>query len=102
VVVAEQTLLEHQETVAMVDQVVVAHMVLEQGVRVQRGKVLMAVRVQRLHQAVAAVRVQLDLRHWLQFLVAAVVRVKHLASQAQEFFMLAVEAVVEPPLEQQV
>ena len=99
---AEQTLLEHQEMVAMVGQVVGAHTVLEQAARVQRGKVLMAVRVKRLHQAVAAVRVQLESRQLHQPIVAAVVRVKHLALQAQEFSMLVVEAVGEPPLEQQV
>jgi hypothetical protein len=102
VVVAEQTLLEHQETVAMVDQVVVAHMVLEQGVRVQRGKVLMAVRVKQEHQVEAVVRVQLGLRQLDQLTVAVAARVKHLALQAQEFFMLAVEAVGEPLLEQRV
>ena len=97
-----QTLMEHLEMVAMVGQVVEAHTVLDQEALVQRGKVLMAVRVKQAHQVVEAVRVQLESRQLHQPIVAAVVRVKHLALQAQEFFMLAVEAVGEPPLEQQV
>jgi len=101
-VVAVETLTERQEMVAMVGQVVEAHTVLDQEALVQRGKVLMAVRVKRLHQAVAVVRVQLESRQLHQPIVAAVVQVKHLALQAQEFFMLVVEAAGEPPLEQQV
>ena len=59
---AVETLLEHRETAAMVGQVVEAHTVLDQEALVQRGKVLMAGRVKRLHQAVVAVRVQLESR----------------------------------------